>query len=203
LPQMGCHVSVLAPGYSPHPPHAHAEEEILIVLDGEPDVTIASSPNDPAPRRKPLSRGQFSYYPAFQHHTIRNTSSRPVTYLMFKWSGADRQTAEALRPIVVNFQNALHEPDPRDFAPKLIFEKPTRYLKKLHCHLTRLKPSASYAPHKDPYDVALILLDGKIETIGSTLENSGVVYYSAGEMHGMKNVGTKDAIYLVFEFHAA
>jgi mannose-6-phosphate isomerase-like protein (cupin superfamily) len=201
LPQMGCHVSVLAPGYSPHPPHAHAEEEILVVLEGEPDIAIASREDDPQPRWKRISPGHFSFYPAFQHHTIRNTSAQPATYLMLKWLGANRQSAD-MQPVLANFRSLMHESDSRDFAPRLIFEKPTRYLKKLHCHLTRLKPGAGYAPHKDPYDVAIILLDGKIETIGSTLENNGVVYYSAGEPHGIRNVGAKDAIYLVFEFHA-
>ena len=35
LGHLTCHVSVLEPGVSPHPPHAHLEEEILVVLDGE------------------------------------------------------------------------------------------------------------------------------------------------------------------------
>ena len=46
---MGCHVSVLSPGHSPHPPHTHLEEELLVVLDGEAEVT---SPEGPVPRRR-------------------------------------------------------------------------------------------------------------------------------------------------------
>ena len=30
-------------GQSPHPPHAHIEEEILIVLDGEADIVLSES----------------------------------------------------------------------------------------------------------------------------------------------------------------
>jgi quercetin dioxygenase-like cupin family protein len=200
---MGCHVSVLDSGFSPHPPHAHAEEEILVVLDGEVEVALARAKDDPRPRWKHLSRGQFSYYPAFQYHTIRNRSCESATYLMLKWCGTNSRSAECLPPFVANFQGAMKAPDTRDFAPKIIFEKSTRYLKKLHCHLTLLKPGAGYEPHTDPYDVALILLDGKIEIFGSVIESHGVIYCSAGEAHGIKNSGTKGATYLVFEFHAA
>src|SRR5262249_9285940 len=35
LGKIGCHVSVLDPDHSPHRPHAHLDEEILIVLDGQ------------------------------------------------------------------------------------------------------------------------------------------------------------------------
>jgi uncharacterized cupin superfamily protein len=31
--ELGCQVSILDPGRQPHPPHRHAEEDILVVLD--------------------------------------------------------------------------------------------------------------------------------------------------------------------------
>jgi len=43
----------------------------LVVLDGEAEVLIANAPDDPAPRVERLRRGDFAYYPSFQHHTIR------------------------------------------------------------------------------------------------------------------------------------
>ena len=52
---MGCHVSVLSPGRCPHPPHSHVEEELLIILDGEANVEIASSAVDPSPRVEALT----------------------------------------------------------------------------------------------------------------------------------------------------
>lgn len=203
LPLMGCHVSVLDPGHSPHPPHAHGEEEILIVLDGEAEIAIAASPEDANPRWEPLARGQLSYYPAFQHHTIRNVSAAPVTYLMFKWLGGPRSASNELAASV--FDPAAHASvhDRRAFAPSLIFEAATLYLKKLHCHVTRLAPGAFYEPHVDSYDVAMVLLEGAIETLGASLERSGFVYCGSGIPHGMRNPGTTPATYLVFEFHPA
>ena len=68
-------------------------------------------------------------------------------------------------------------------------------------HLTTLQPGAGYEAHADPYDVAIILFSGEVETVGERVKPLGVIYYSAGELHGMRNVGTVPATYLVFEFH--
>ncbi len=85
--EMSCHVSVLSPLHSPHPPHAHEEEELLIALQGEAELIISDSPSTGHARTETLSPGSFIYYPAGQHHTIRNSGTSPITYLMFKWRG--------------------------------------------------------------------------------------------------------------------
>lgn len=213
LSSIHCHYSVLSPGFSPHPPHAHSEEELLIVLDGSAEILMATDPDDKSPVVKPLSVGQFSYYEAWKHHTIRNVSDRPVTYLMFKWHNRRRRTAlrrfldffSRKRPTLKSgtFDAGLSSGDqPADFSTVRVFEGRTRWLRRLHCHLTRLKPGAGYDPHADGYDVAIVLLAGSIEIGGETLRHRGVAYYSAGEMHGMHNPGQETATYLVFEFEA-
>ncbi len=40
-----------------------------------------------------------------------------------------------------------------------------------------------------------------METLGEQVGPNGVIFYAAGEPHGMKNVGDGPAVYLVFEFH--
>ena len=197
---MGCHVSVLSPGCCPHPPHSHVEEELLIILDGEANVEIASSAVDPSPRVEALTPGQFSYYPAWQHHTIRNQSTRPVTYMMFKWSVDTPGMTGGLPAGVFDYRNRLATEDFREFAPRTLLDNPTGWLNRLHCHVTRLKPGAGYDPHVDNYDVAIVMLAGKVETIGRVLEPCDVVFYGAGELHGLSNVSHETAKYLVFEF---
>jgi hypothetical protein len=83
-----------------------------------------------------------------------------------------------------------------------LFEGPTAYLGKLHAHVTTLQPGAGYAPHVDAYDVAILTLAGTVETLGERVGPQSVIYYGAGELHGMRNVGPEVARYLVFEFHA-
>jgi len=202
LSTMGAHVSVLSPGHSPHPPHAHREEEVLVILDGEAELVIALNETGLNARCEQLSAGAFVYYPAFQFHTIRNASAKPITYLMFKWRGPPQET-EAPFETTISRTEDIQQIGNAPFATQLMFEGPTHYLTKLQVHLTELQPGAGYASHADVHDVAIVLLSGSVETMGRRIERHGVVYFPAGEMHDMKNPGFATARYLVFEFHGS
>jgi mannose-6-phosphate isomerase-like protein (cupin superfamily) len=193
---------VLSPGYSPHAPHAHADEEILIVLDGEAEVVIAQDESGLDARRERLGTGSFVYYPAFQFHTIHNAIATPITYLMFKWTGTLRET-EAPLETTLNKIGRIGQTTNVPLATEVVFEGPSHYLAKLHAHMTELQPGAGYARHADDHDVAIIVLSGIVETMGHRIEPHFVVYFPAREMHDMKNPGPAMARYLVFEFHGS
>lgn len=208
---MSCHYSVLNPGCRPHPPHSHIEEELLVILDGDAEIMLADSPDDPSPVAVPVTVGQFTYYPARQYHTLRNASARPVTYLMFKWKGPRRFFAvrrmikalafrgRRLTTGVFDVRPLLSEQHSKPFATSLVFEAPTDWFGRLHCHVTHLKPGAGYTPHADRYDVAIVLLGGSIEVGGTVLSDRAIAYFGRGEIHGMRNPGKISATYLVFE----
>ena len=201
LAQMSSHISVLTAGHSPHPPHIHDEEELLIVLDGAVEIELADDPRGANSRRHPMKPGMFSYYPATQHHTINNTGTQPATYLMLKWHGAAGGSETPLPASIFEHPPMVVPDKPAPQALKLLFQQATDQLPKLHAHLTTLQPGAGYAAHADPYDVAIILLSGEVETVGERVAPVGVIYYAAGALHGMRNIGTVPATYLVFEFH--
>src|SRR5206468_361679 len=90
---MSCQAAVLSAGHSPHDPHAHGQEELLILLDGEAELVIADGPSAEGARVERVGSGDFAYYPAGQHHTIRNPGATPVTYLMFKWRSDTNRAA--------------------------------------------------------------------------------------------------------------
>ena len=202
LADMACHASVLSAGHMPHPPHAHVEEELLIPLHGEVELLITDSPTDPAPRLERLRPGSLVYYPAWQHHTIRNPGTSPVAYLMFKWHAASSGAKTPLTVAVHHFGSAAAPAGAPPFWMHRIFEGPTAWLGRLHSHLTVMQPGGGYDEHVDAYDVAIVVLSGQVETLGQVVEPLSVIYYAAGEPHGMRNVGTEPARYLVFEFHA-
>jgi mannose-6-phosphate isomerase-like protein (cupin superfamily) len=197
---IGCHASVLRPGNVPHPPHAHIEEEILIVLDGQAELLVGDGPDlDDATAYK-AEPGTFVYYPAYRHHTLRNTGSGLLTYLMFKWHGDPVSTDDPLAICIVDSQDRPPQ-QPNPWLTRLPFEGPTNFLGKLHSHFSEIAPGGGYEPHADPYDVAIVVLSGIVETVGRKVEPFGVVYYAAGEPHGLRSVGTEPARYVVFEFH--
>lgn len=199
------HVSVLSPGVMPHLPHKHMEEELLILLSGEVDLVVPDGLSSKNDTRMRIRLGSFVYYPAFRAHTIHNAGTKPATYLMFKWhkeSASEKETSldstlihysDYIKNIDVGHQNGIIQ--------RGVLDGQTEYLLKLHCHVTALQPGAGYRPHSDSYDVAIVLLSGMVETLGRKVEPHGVIFYAAGEPHGMTNVGEATASYLVFEFH--
>ena len=199
LRRISCHVSALREGCIPHEPHTHDDEELLIVLSGEAELLSGNGRN--AGRRK-LKPGQFVFYPAGYAHTLRAAGGGTANYLMFKWrNGANRaHPAGPPRKFQV-FDSFTPGKIVDGFKPHILFEHPTRALKKLHCHMTTLTPGAGYASHADAHDVAIVLLEGQVETMGRRVTPPAALYYVAGEPHGMRNCGDAVARYIVFEFH--
>lgn len=202
---LSCHTAVLGPGHCPHPPHSHCNEEVLVMLSGEAELIVAESPDDPEPRIAAAKAGDIAYYASLQHHTIRNSSTAPATYLMFRWTqrAAVSAPAKRLSTFIQEAPPRLQPVPGRPFATGLLFEGPTRWLRKLHCHISRLEVGAGYAPHADPYDLILLVTSGRIRTLRKEVGPGGLIYCPAGEAHGMRNVGDEPAHYLVFEFHGA
>lgn len=195
-----CHASTLTQGQCPHPPHTHDEEELLLMLAGDADLILPANSNG----RMRLGPGQFVYYPAHFAHTLETVSEDAANYLMFKWyagkTGSDSPLAFGQFDISDYAEN---ESARDDFCPNLVFEGPTAYLRKLHCHISTLAPFSGYEPHIDAYDVAIIVLQGEVETLGERIGPHGVIFYPAGEPHGMYNPGQHPAQYIVFEFHGS
>jgi quercetin dioxygenase-like cupin family protein len=185
LPSISCHASVLVPGHSPHPPHMHPEEELLLLLSGEVELDFAEE------GRSRLKPGEFVYYPAHFPHTLQTTGAEPATYVMLKWRG---ESATAEQPLPFARFETTGE-------PRLLVDDATSHLRKLHSHLTVLDAGDGYDPHVDAYDVAIVVLEGEVETIGGRAAPHDVIFYRAGEPHGMRNVGPGVARYVVFEFH--
>lgn len=195
-----CHYSVLMPGASPHLPHKHLDEEILVVMSGAGELVIANSPRDPEPRIMPAPAGSAAYYPPFQHHTIRNVSSEPVRYAMLRWrspaiSARKHLPARFVTPVWLQVESR------RPIAMHTLFEGPSAFLGKLHGHVTQIAPGGGYAAHRDEHDVSIFLIQGEIAILGKRIVAPSVVFLPAGHLHDMKAVGLTPAKYIVWEFH--
>ncbi len=201
---LDCHFTVLHSGVKAHTLHQHANEELIVPLSGELEIirTDASAAGEQTIER--MAPGQFAYHAAEQPHTIRGVGAGPATYLVFKWQANATAGGDPLLPSS-NFRydqaHLSHRETSEGFETTLVFEAPTLYLTKLHCHASTLQAGAGYEAHGDPYDVAILLLRGEVETLGRRVAPGSVVFYQADEPHGMKNAGSTPAEYLVFEFH--
>jgi quercetin dioxygenase-like cupin family protein len=203
LQNLFCHVSVLNKDHSPHKPHSHNEEEILLLLHGEVELILPEVQPHNTNQRIHLKTGEFVYYPAHFAHTLQTVSEEPANYLMFKWQNHTRDETSPLAFGRFSMIDSSKDIDVEEgFRTRLVFQGSTAYLRKLHCHTSTLTPGSGYDFHIDAYDVAIIVMEGEVETLGERAGPHSVIFYPAGEPHGMHNPGDKVAKYVVFEFHS-
>ncbi len=201
LNTLSCHVSVLNTEKCPHPPHTHNEEEILLLLAGEVDLILPNAPDLNKNQRMRLKPGEFAYYPSGFFHTLQTVSDDPATYLMFKWYSSPTKTDTQLSFLHFSIFDSLKEHGTKGgFCTRRLLEGPTACLERLQCHVSTLAPGAGYDPHIDAYDVAIIVLEGEVETLGKRVGPFGVIFYRGDEPHGIFNPSPHIAKYVVFEF---
>ena len=70
--------ATISPGLEIHPPHRHAEEEFLMVLEGEGEWTVGEEVFG-------AKKGDMLYAAAWDSHGIKNTGDEPLTFVFWKW----------------------------------------------------------------------------------------------------------------------
>lgn len=68
----------IKPGQSPHPPHTHPEEELMLVTEGHAEIFLEGKTTKVGP-------GSVMYAAANRSHGIVNTSAAPMTVFWIKW----------------------------------------------------------------------------------------------------------------------
>ena len=69
------HITELAPGLPPHPPHHHAHEEMIMIREGTLEVTIAG-------RTTKLGPGSVAYVASNEEHGWRNVGTTRAQYFV-------------------------------------------------------------------------------------------------------------------------
>ncbi|HEX4947059.1 MAG TPA: cupin domain-containing protein [Blastocatellia bacterium] len=78
LKDLECHVTTLNPGETPHAPHKHPAEEVLIIREGTVEVLNNGE-------YKRVGPGSVIFQASNQMHTIKNVGTTPATYHVFQW----------------------------------------------------------------------------------------------------------------------
>lgn len=79
LDELELHVTTLQPGQSPHEPHKHPDEEVLIVREGTVETFLGN-------RTQVVGPGSVIFQASNQLHAIRNVGTTPATYHVIKWN---------------------------------------------------------------------------------------------------------------------
>lgn len=72
-------VAVIRPGWQIHPPHQHAEEEYLMVVEGGGTWHLNGQERDAKP-------GDMQYAAPWDVHGIKNTGNTPLRFVVWKWN---------------------------------------------------------------------------------------------------------------------
>ena len=78
LAELECHVTTLNPGESPHPPHQHRAEEILILKEGKLRVQLINELQE-------IGEGSVVFVASNELHGWTNVSDVPATYHVIQW----------------------------------------------------------------------------------------------------------------------
>jgi quercetin dioxygenase-like cupin family protein len=91
LDELEMHVTHLPPGKEPHPPHSHAEEELVIIKEG----TLEALQNGKTRR---LGPGAVIFQASNQPHGVRNVGETPATYYVVRWTSPGKLKARPPQP---------------------------------------------------------------------------------------------------------
>jgi XRE family transcriptional regulator, regulator of sulfur utilization len=79
LDELECHITTLNPGETPHPPHKHPDEEIVIIREGTCEFVMNGETHRVGP-------GSVVFQASNQMHSVRNVGDTPATYHVIKWN---------------------------------------------------------------------------------------------------------------------
>ena len=88
LDELEHHTTTLKPGGSPHPPHTHKNEEILIIKSGTVEAYVNGE-------WKTAPEGSLLFFASMVPHTVRNTSAKPATYFVLNWAALGTKPKKA------------------------------------------------------------------------------------------------------------
>ena len=71
---------ILEPGKTPHAPHTHIEEEVMIIESGHGEIFCDGKTTKVGP-------GSVMYTTPNTSHGITNTGSEPIVFYYIKWAG--------------------------------------------------------------------------------------------------------------------
>ena len=82
LADLECHITTLNPGESPHPPHHHPDEELMIIKEG----TLAALQGD---KTNIVTAGGIIFEASNEFHGLKNVGTNQATYFVLKISPRD------------------------------------------------------------------------------------------------------------------
>ena len=207
LEKFEVHVTTLNPGRISHPPHHHPWEEMLLIIDGNVEVSING-------QKHPAGPGSLIFFASNDVHNLANVGDRPATYYVInfytdlvhtvaKQAAATQAVPGKLPSSVIDCDRLPASPTKTGFRRKVV-DSSTLTFVRLENHITTLNAGEGTLPDiKDAGDEFFIVRSGVIEAkangVTCRLKAGSCFYFAPNEGRAFKNIGAGPASYQVFK----
>ena len=210
LDKLEVHISTLNPGKSSHPVHRHAWEEMLLVKDGEVDVSINGKKQHAGP-------GALIFFASNDPHNATNVSSKPATYYVINFvtdkvlTAPDKAASEQAVPGMLASSvfdcNSMAPTATKTGSHVTVVSSPTLTFRALESHISTLNVGQSTAKDVvDPGDELVVIKSGEVEMtvneVASRMNAGSLLYWAPNDKRMVRNVGTTPASYQVIRVNS-
>ncbi len=194
------HATTVAGGQAAHLGHQHADEELIIVKEGQLTVTIAG-------KAETLEKGSVALIMPGDEHALANGGSEPVTYYIMRYETEMPQPERSATAggSFVKHWNELDYKTNEKGGRRNVFDRATPHSERFEMHITTLNEGLmSHPPHTHKAAEILLLIEGKAEeSIDGKWIPAGVgdiIFLQSQVPHAIRNTGKGAATYFAFQF---
>src|SRR5438105_3195232 len=206
LDKFEVHITTLNPGKESHPVHRHPWEEMLLIKEGDFEVSVNGKKQHAGP-------GDLVFLASNDPHNAKNVGATPGTYYVINFvtdlaHDADAKSA-AEQAIPGKLASCVIDPSTLKATPTktgsrvVVVNSPTMTFQALESHITTLNPGQQTDPDiVDPNDEFVIIKSGEVEIkvngVGSRMKAGSFLYWAPNDKRTIRNLGTTPASYQVF-----
>ena len=211
LDKLEVHVTTLNPGQESHPIHRHPWEEIILVKEGDFEVSINGVKHHAGP-------GAMVFFAANDPHNAKNVGATPATYYVINFvtdlshnadakSAAERAVRGKLASTVIDTAALAQTPTPTG-ARTSVLSSPTLTFLTLESHITTLNAGQSTAAEMiDHNDEFVLIKSGTVEVtvngVSSRMAAGSVLFWADDDKRSLRNLGATPASYQVIRVTTA
>jgi quercetin dioxygenase-like cupin family protein len=205
LEKFEVHVTTLQPGMASHPPHHHPWEEMLLIKEGDVEVSINGKKQHAGP-------GYMIFFASNDPHNLQNAGSKPATYYVINFytdlvhtvsekAAAEQAVPGKLASSVIDC-NSLPSTPTKAGSHVTVISSPTLTFLALESHISTLNVGQSTAAGiVDPGDEFVVLKSGTVEMtvngIADRMKEGAMVYWAPNDKRTIRNIGATPASYQI------
>jgi quercetin dioxygenase-like cupin family protein len=194
-----------------HPVHRHSWEEMMLVKDGDFEVSMNGKKHHAGP-------GSLVFFAANDPHNAKNVGTTAGTYYVINFvtdlshaadakSAAEQAIPGTLASSVIDCDSQSSTPTPTG-SRVVCVSSPTLTFFALESHITTLNAGQSSAPNIiDSNDELVVIKSGQLEItvngVASRMNAGSLLYWAPNDKRTLRNIGATSASYQVIRVTSA